>query len=316
MTDAAVFVGIDISKTRLDIAVRPLGIAFGVDHDEAGIVILIERLRQHLPALVVLEATGGLEVMVASALAAAELPVVVVNPRQVRDFAKATGRLAKTDAIDAQVLAQFADAVRPALRPLPDASTQALAALLTRRRQIVDMLTAETNRLGSASRPIRHEIQTHIQWLECQVAKLDKELSQTIRSSPVWRAKDRLLQSMPGVGPVLATTLLASVPELGTLNRRQAAALVGVAPLNRESGAWRGKRLVGGGRAPVRAVLYMGALVASRHNPVLKAFYQRLRQAGKAPKVALTACMRKLLTMLNAMLKDDKPWRGISAPAT
>lgn len=316
MTDAAVFVGIDISKARLDMAGRPLGIAFGVDHDEAGIGTLIERLRQHPPALVVLEATGGLEVLVASALAAAELPVVVVNPRQVRDFAKATGRLAKTDALDAQVLAQFADAVRPALRPLPDASTQALAALLTRRRQIVARLTAETNRLGSASRPIRPEIQTHIQWLECHVAKLDKELSQTIRSSPVWRAKDRLLHSMPGVGPVLATTLLAGVPEWGPLTRRQAAALVGVAPLNRESGTWRGKRVVWGGRAPVRAVLYMGALVAARHNPVLKAFYQRLRQAGKAPKVALTAGMRKRLTMLNAMLKDGKRWRGISAPAT
>jgi transposase len=316
MTDAAVFVGIDISKARLDVAVRPRGTAFGVDHDDAGIVTVIERLRSQPPTLVVLEATGGLEVVVASALAAAGLPVVVVNPRQVRDFAKATGRLAKTDAIDAQVLAQFADAVRPALRPLPDASTQALAALMTRRRQILDMLTAETNRLESASRRIRHEIQTHIRWLERQVAKLDEELSQTIRSSPVWRAKDDLLQSMPGVGPVLATTLLASVPELGTLNRRQVAALVGVAPLNRESGTWRGKRTVWGGRAPVRAVLYMGALVAARHNPVLKAFYQRLRQAGKAPKVALTACMRKLLTMLNAMLKHHTPWRGICVQPT
>lgn len=316
MTDAAVFVGIDISKARLDVALRPLGSAFSVDHDDAGIVTVIERLRSQPPTLVVLEATGGLEVVVASALAAAGLPVVVVNPRQVRDFAKATGRLAKTDAIDAQVLAQFADAVRPALRPLPDASTQALAALMTRRRQILDMLTAETNRLGSASRRIQREIQTHIRWLERQVAKLDEELSQTIRSSPVWRAKDDLLQSMPGVGPVLATTLLASVPELGMLNRRQVAALVGVAPLNRESGTWRGKRTVWGGRAPVRAVLYMGALVAARHNPVLKAFYQRLRQAGKAPKVALTACMRKLLTMLNAMLKHHTPWRGICAQPT
>jgi transposase len=316
MTDAAVFVGIDISKARLDVALRPRGTAFGVDHDDAGIVTVIERLRSQPPTLVVLEATGGLEVVVASALAAAGLPVVVVNPRQVRDFAKATGRLAKTDAIDAQVLAQFADAVRPALRPLPDASTQALAALMTRRRQILDMLTAETNRLESASRRIRREIQTHIRWLERQVAKLDEELSQTIRSSPVWRAKDDLLQSMPGVGPVLATTLLASVPELGTLNRRQVAALVGVAPLNRESGTWRGKRTVWGGRAPVRAVLYMGALVAARHNPVLKAFYQRLRQAGKAPKVALTACMRKLLTMLNAMLKHHTPWRGICVQPT
>lgn len=316
MTDAAVFVGIDISKARLDVALRPLGVAFGVDHDEAGIASVIERLRRQPPTLVVLEATGGLEVMVASALAAAGLPVVVVNPRQVRDFAKATGRLAKTDAIDTQVLAPFAHAVRPALRPLPDASTQALAALMPRRRQILDMRTAETNRLWSASRAIRPEIQTHIRWLVRQVAKLDKELSQTIRSSPAWREKDDLLQSMPGVGPVLATTLLASVPELGTLNRRQIAALVGVAPLNRESGTWRGKRVVGGGRAPVRAVMYMGALVAARHNPILKAFYQRLRQAGKASKVALTACMRKLLTMLNAMLKHHTPWREICVQPT
>ncbi len=249
--------------------------------------------------------------MVVGALAAAGLPVVVINPRQVRDFAKATGRLAKTDAIDAQVLAQFAEAVRPTVRPMPDAHTQALAALMTRRRQVLDMLTAETNRLGSAPRRIRREIQTHIRWLERQVAKLDDELRQAIHSSPVWREKDDLLQSMPGVGPVLATTLLASVPELGTLNRRQIAALVGVAPVNRDSGTLRGKRMVWGGRAAVRAVLYMGALVAARHNPVLKAFYQRLRQAGKTSKVALTACMRKLLTMLNAMLKHRTPWRGI-----
>ncbi len=316
MTDVAVFVGIDISKARMDVAVRPLGTVFSVAHDDAGMAALIERLRSPLPALIVLEATGGLEAMVVGALAAAGLPVVVINPRQVRDFAKATGRLAKTDAIDAQVLAQFAEAVRPTVRPMPDAHTQALAALMTRRRQVLDMLTAETNRLGSAPRRIRREIQTHIRWLERQVAKLDDELRQAIHSSPVWREKDDLLQSMPGVGPVLATTLLASVPELGTLNRRQIAALVGVAPVNRDSGTLRGKRMVWGGRAAVRAVLYMGALVAARHNPVLKAFYQRLRQAGKASKVALTACMRKLLTMLNAMLKHRTPWRGICVHGT
>jgi transposase len=316
MTDVAVFVGIDISKARMDVAVRPLGTVFSVAHDDAGMAALIERLRSPLPALIVLEATGGLEAMVVGALAAAGLPVVVINPRQVRDFAKATGRLAKTDAIDAQVLAQFAEAVRPTVRPMPDAHTQALAALMTRRRQVLDMLTAETNRLGSAPRRIRREIQTHIRWLERQVAKLDDELRQAIHSSPVWREKDDLLQSMPGVGPVLATTLLASVPELGTLNRRQIAALVGVTPVNRDSGTLRGKRMVWGGRAAVRAVLYMGALVAARHNPVLKAFYQRLRQAGKASKVALTACMRKLLTMLNAMLKHRTPWRGICVHGT
>lgn len=216
MTDVAMFVGIDISKARMDVAVRPLGTVFSVAHDEVGLATLLTRLRSPVPALIVLEATGGLEVMVVGALVAAGLPVVVINPRQVRDFAKATGRLAKTDALDAQVLAQFAEAVRPAVRPFPDAQTQALAALLTRRRQLLDMLTAETNRLGSASRPIRGAIQAHIRWLERQVAKLDDELRQAIQASPVWREKDDLLQSMPGVGPVLAITLLASVPELGT----------------------------------------------------------------------------------------------------
>jgi transposase len=249
-------------------------------------------------------------------LAAAGVRVVVVNPRQVRDFAKATGRLAKTDALDAQVLAQFAEAVRPAIRPLPDTSTQELAALVARRRQLVEMLTAEKNRLGRVPRRIDGDIRAHIAWLERQLAQLDADLTRAIQSSPIWREKDEWLQSMPGVGPVLATTLLASLPELGTLNRRQIAALVGVAPLNRESGGWRGTRIVWGGRTAVRAVLYMGALVAARHNPVLKAFYQRLRQAGKAPKVALTACMRKLLTVLNAMLKDGKLWRGMSAQGT
>ena len=316
MTASPVFVGIDVSKARLDIAVRPAGTISSVPHDEAGMATVVEQLRHMQPTLVVLEATGGLEVVLSGALAAAGVRVVVVNPRQVRDFAKATGRLAKTDALDAQVLAQFADAVRPAVRPLPEASTQELAALLARRRQLVEMLTAEKNRLGRAPRRIDRDIRTHIAWLERQVAQLETDLTRAIHGSPIWREKDEWLQSMPGVGPVLATTLLASLPELGTLNRRQIAALVGVAPLNRESGRWRGKRIVWGGRTAVRAVLYMGALVAARHNPVLKAFYQRLRQVGKAPKVALTACMRKLLTTLNAMLKHRTSWRGISAQAT
>ncbi|MGH7232990.1 MAG: IS110 family transposase [Nitrospiraceae bacterium] len=313
MTESPGFVGIDVSKARLDLAVRPTGTTRTTPHDEAGVATVVEQLRQMQPSLVVMEATGGLEVVLSGVLAAAGVRVVVVNPRQVRDFAKATGRLAKTDALDAQVLAQFAEAVRPPVRPLPEARTQELAALITRRRQLIEMLTAEKNRLGSAPRRIQREIRTHIAWLARQVAHLNTDLTAAIRSSPIWREKDELLQSMPGVGPVLATTLLASLPELGALDRRQIAALVGVAPLNRDSGRWRGKRIVWGGRTAVRAVLYMGALVAARHNPVRKAFYQRLRHAGKAPKVALTACMRKVLTMLNAMLKHRTPWRAICA---
>jgi len=309
MTDSPIFVGIDVSKARLDVATRPAGPPMSVPYDEAGIALVVNQLQPLHPTLVVLEATGGLEVVVSGALAAAGFPVAVVNPRQVRDFARATGRLAKTDALDAHILAQFAAAVRPPVRPLPEPNVQELAALMARRRQLLEMLTAEKNRLGSAPRRIRRDIQTHITWLERQLARLGDDLTHLIRSSPLWREHDDLLQSMPGVGPVLATTLLASLPELGTLDRRQIAALVGVAPLNRDSGTRRGKRMIWGGRAAVRAVLYMGALVGARHNPVLRAFYQRLRQAGKAPKVALTACMRKLLTMLNAMLKHRTPWR-------
>lgn len=316
MTDAAVFVGIDISKTRLDVALRPTGSAFTVAYDETGITTVVHRLRTLSPAGIVLEATGGLEVLLSGALATAGLPVAVVNPRQVRDFARATGRLAKTDALDAQILAQFAEAVRPACRPLPDANTQQLAALITRRRQLVEMLTAEKNRRGSAPRVMRPQIQQHIEWLQQHLAQLDQELTTAVQASPIWREHDELLQSVPGIGPVVTRTLLAELPELGTLTHKQIAALVGVAPLNRDSGAFRGKRTVWGGRATVRAALYMGALVAARHNRVLKAFYQRLRQAGKAPKVALTACMRKLLTMLNAMLKHRTSWRDRAVAAT
>ena len=267
------------------------------------------------PTLIVLEATGGLEVPVTAALTAAGLPVVVVNPRQARDFAKATGRLAKTDALDAHGLAHFAEAVRPAPRPLPDAQTQALSAQLARRRQRLDRLTAEKNRLGSAPHTIHADIQAHITWLERRLTALNDDLDQTIRASPVWRAQDDLLQSTPGVGPVLSHTLLADLPEVGTLSRQQIAALVGVAPLNRDSGTLRGKRTVWGGRAHVRAVLYMGTLVAVRYNPVLHTFYERLRRAGKAPKLALTACMRKLLTILNAMLKHRTAWQQNYVPA-
>lgn len=305
-----VFVGIDVSQTRLDIAVRP-GSSFALTHDESGMTTLIEQLRALRPTLIVLEATGGMEIPLTSALATAELPVVVVNPRQVRDFAKASGRLAKTDALDAQMLAQFAEVMRPQPRPLPDAEARALAALLTRRRQLVEMLTAERNRLLSAPSPIRKSLRTHIAWLERELQHTDTDLAEAIRQSPVWREKDELLRSVPGVGPVLTTTLLANLPELGTLTNKQIAALVGVAPLNRDSGTLRGRRTVWGGRAQVRAVLYMSAIVAARFNPVIRAFYQRLQRAGKAKKVALTACMRKLLTILNAMLKHRTPWRRV-----
>jgi transposase len=308
MSDPQVFVGIDVSKAQLDVALRPTADRWHVSNDEPGIATLVERLRTVQPTLVVLEATGGLEVPVTGALAEAGVPVVVVNPRHAREFAKATGRLAKTDPLDAQGLAHFAEAVRPSPRPLPDAQAQALSALLTRRRQLVQMLTAERRRLQSAPQRIRADIQAHITWLERRLARTDDDLAAAIRSSPLWRAKDELLQSMPGVGPVLSRTLVAEVPELGMVNRKEIAALIGVAPFNFDSGSLRGKRAVWGGRAHVRAVLYMSTLAAVRHNPVLKAFYERLRAMGKAPKVALTACMRKLLTMLNAMLKHQTPW--------
>lgn len=308
MNTIPVFVGIDVSKDRLDIALRPTGERDAVANAEPDITALVARLQTLHPTVTVLEATGGFELAVTAALAAARQPVVVVNPRQVRDFAKATGQLAKTDTLDATILAQFAEAVRPAIRAIPDATTQALAALLTRRRQLVVMRTAEQNRLATALPPVRKGIRAHLAWLDRQLAQLDEDLTRAIRESPVWREKDDLLQSVPGVGPVLARTLLASLPELGTLNRKQIAALVGVAPFNRDSGTLRGRRTIWGGRAPVRAALYMGALAATRWNPVIRAFYQRLCVAGKAKKVALTACMRKLLTMLNAMIKSRSPW--------
>ena len=256
----------------------------------------------------VLEATGGLELPLAGALAAGSLPVVVINPRQARDFAKATGRLAKTGALDAQVLAHFAGAVRPPVRPLPDADTQELDSLTTRRNQVVAMVVAERNRLGRASRAVAPGIQAHIEWLEQELEDLNQGLRQTLRRSPVWREKDDLLRPVPGVGEQLSLTLLAHLPELGKLDRKQIAALVGVAPMNRDSGTMRGRRTVSGGRTRVRAVLYMGALVASRHNPVIRSFYQRLLAAGKPKKLALTACMRKLLTILNGMVKSGERW--------
>jgi len=303
-----VYVGIDVAKDSMEIAVHASEQRWSFTNDEAGVSRVASLLEDMAPALVVLEATGGLELPLTAALAVAGVPTVAANPRQVRDFAKATGRLAKTDALDAQVLAHFAAAVRPVPRSLPDAQAQELKDILTRRRQVVEMLTAERNRLGSARKSVRGRIQAHIAWLEGELAEIDDELRQSIKRSPLWREKDNLLRSTPGVGPVLSATLLTQLPELGTLNRRQIASLVGVAPLNRDSGTLRGKRTVWGGRAPVRAVLYMATLVATRYNPAIRNFYHRLCAAGKAKKVALTACMRKLLTILNAMLKHHTPW--------
>ncbi len=308
MSEETIYVGIDVSKERLDVAVRPSGDSWGVSYDQPGVEELVAELLVLVPVVVVLEATGNLEVPAVAALAAAGLPVVVVNPRQVRDFAKATGRLAKTDALDAQVLAHFAEAVRPSQRPLPDAQTQKLAALTTRRNQVVSMLVAEKNRLGQAAAGVRPSIQAHIGWLEQELNDLDQGLRQTISRSPLWRERDDLLRSVPGVGEQLSLTLLAHLPELGTMDRKQIAALVGVAPINRDSGRMRGKRSVWGGRARVRAALYMSALVGSRHNPVIRDLYQRLLAAGKPKKLALTACMRKLLTILNAMVKKHQRW--------
>jgi transposase len=309
MADTLMCGGIDVSKAQLDIALRPTGQGWQVPNEEEGITMLVARLQAVEPTLIVVEATGGMELPVTLALAAAGLPVAVVNPRHTRDFAKATGQLAKTDALDARVLAHFAEAVRPVPRPLPEAHAQELSALLGRRRQLIERLTAEKNRLSAAPVGLRPRIQAHLHWLEHALRDVDTDVARRIRTSPVWRVKDHLLQSVPGVGPVLSHTLVAQLPELGTLTRQRIAALVGVAPFNRESGTLRGKRTVWGGRAHVRTILYMGTLVAVRFNPVLKTFYARLRAAGTAAKVALTACMRKLLAILNAMLKHQTPWQ-------
>jgi transposase len=303
------FVGIDVCKRDLEIAVRPEGTRWATNNDEKRIEELADRLRVMKPTMVVLEATGGLEASLVAALVGAKLPVVVVNPRQVRDFAKATGRLAKTDAIDAAVIAHFAEAVRPKIRPVKDEQAQELAALLARRRQLVDMLTAEKNRLNTARKRIRNDIEAHIAWLEKRLKEVDTDLAKRIKEIPAWRQRDEILRSTPGVGPVLSVTLLAGLPELGSLNRREIAHLVGVAPLNRDSGQYKGKRSVWGGREQVRSVLYMGTLSAVRFNPVIRAFYTRLIAAGKKRKVAITACMRKLLVILNAMVKAGTAWR-------
>lgn len=310
MEQQAIYVGVDVAKARLDVFLRPTDDRWEIFHDQKGVAKLVSRLEALDPAMVLLEATGGLELSLVAALAAAALPVVVVNPRQVRDFARATGKLAKTDSLDAAILAHFAEAVQPPVRPLRDADTQALNSLAARRHQVMAMRVSEKNRLRAAAPDIRSRIEAHIAWLEQELDDLDKTLKQTLRGSPIWQEKDDLLRSVPGVGPQLSLALLAYLPELGTLDRRQIAALVGVAPYNRDSGTLRGKRTVCGGRGRVRAALYMGALVASRHNPVITDLYQRLLAAGKPKKLALTACMRKLLTILNSILRHGSPWRN------
>lgn len=303
-----VVVGVDVSKEHLDVYLMPSGDQKRVTNDDAGCSELATWLVTNAPSRIVLEATGGLEMLAVSTLSAAGLPVVVVNPRQVRNFAKACGLLAKTDILDAKIIARFAQAIKPEIRPLKDEASQNLAALLARRRQLVEMLVAEKNRVISATTSVRKGIMTHIAWLTHQIDDVDKDISTLIQSSEFWKAKEEILTSVKGIGPVTAATILAALPELGTISRQQLGALVGVCPYNRDSGKFRGKRAISGGRATVRSVLYMATLCAARFNPVIKAFYQRLTSAGKLHKVAITACMRKLLTILNAMVKNNQKW--------
>ncbi len=306
---AELFAGIDISKARLDVAVRGAQVrGWNVKYDEAGVEALVQEFRKLAPTLVVLEASGGLETHILGALAAAGVPVVRINPRQARDFARATGELAKTDEIDARILALFAERIRPEMRPLPSEDLRDLDALMTRRRQLVDIRVSERNRLQQASPVVRASIQEHIEWLDARIDEVTKELQERIEANDLWREKDLVLRSVPGVGPTLSLSLLTSVPELGTLNRQKVTKLVGVAPLNCDSGTMRGQRRIWGGRADVRAVLYMATMSAITHNPVIREFYQRLLARGKIKKVALVACMRKLLTILNRMLKDNTSW--------
>jgi transposase len=310
MSKSDVFVGIDISKAELQVATRPEGKPMTFANTEDGIAFLIEFLKSLCPSLVVLEATGGLEIAVVNAMAVKEFPVVVVNARQIRDFAKALGRLAKTDRVDAEVIAQFAEAVRPVLRPLKDEQTQRLQALNTRRSQLVAMIRSEQNRLHSAPKWTVKEIQSHLKWLKNALEKMDKEIADLIKGSPIWCEKNAILQSFKGVGPVTSAILLAAVPELGSIASKPLSALIGVAPLNRDSGQSRGKRVVWGGRQNVRSVLYMATMAAIRFNPVISVFYTRLRDAGKPHKVAITACMRKTIVTLNSMIKNQRYWHS------
>ena len=315
MSSPLLFVGIDVSKARRDTALRPDGRTFADRNDPDGIAALVARLVALQPALIVLEATGGYEMPLAAALQVAGLPVAVINPRQARDFAKATGRLAKTDKIDAAVLAHFAEAVRPAPRPVADPQVRHLDALLARRQQLIGM-RMESNRLGTATDPaVRDGLGRHIVWLEAELAEADKQLAAAVRASPAWREKDELLQSVPGIGPVSSQTLLAALPELGTLPGGQLAALVGLAPFADDSGTRQRGRHVRGGRAVVRRVLYLAALSAVRHNAVLKAFRERLAARGKRPKVILTAVARRLLVIANAIIRSGRPWEAELAAA-
>jgi len=308
-----IFVGIDISKAWLDIAVHERAEVFRTSNDETGIASLVKRLKRLKASLIVLEPTGGFEMLLVAELTHAGLPAAVVNAKRVRDFARATGRLAKTDKLDAKVLAHFAAAVRPPVRALQTEDEEQLTALLTRRRQVLDMLTVEKNRLVTVRAKMRSDLEAHIHWLSESLKELDQEIEDFIEGTPVWKEKDALLQSVPGVGPVTSATMLGMLPELGLLNRQEIAALVGVAPLNKDSGKKHGKRRVFGGRADVRSILYMAALSAKKFNPVIRIFYERLIKQGKEKKVALTACMRKLLVILNAMMHSNQPWRALPA---
>jgi transposase len=308
---AAIFVGIDVSKDRLDVHVRPSGEAFAVARDGESLAVLVERLGGLGASVIGVEATGGFETVVAAALGAAGLPVVVVNPAQVRSFAQALGKRAKTDPIDAGVIAHFVEATRPEIRPLPDEQTQLLADLVARRRQIVQMIVAERQRgRRTTMKRLKRSTQRVVAVLETELNEVDAEIDDSVRGSPAWRQNEDLLRSVPGVGPIVARTLLAELPELGRLDRRQIAALAGLAPWTRQSGKWKGKSLIGGGRSSVRAVLFVSALAAARCNPALKAFRQRLLDAGKPKIVAVIAVARKLLTILNAILRDQKPWQS------
>ena len=308
------FIGVDIAKDSFEFVAYGDDRHFNMSNDGTGIRQAVEQIQKLSPELVVLEATGGYEHPLVAALSIAKLPVVVINPRQVRDFAKATGQLAKTDAIDAAVLAQFAAVIKPDLRPIADADMLLLKEVVSRRQQLVEMLVAERNRMGIAHNPsVKADIQAHIDWLRKRLNEADGELRRQIKESPVWRAKDDLLRTVPGVGPMTSVALLANLPELGRLNRHQIAALVGVAPFNRDSGMMRGKRAVWGGRSSLKAILYMAALSATKWNPAIKTFYERLCASGKPKKVALTACMRKLLIVLNSMMKNNTAWRCAEA---
>jgi transposase len=305
-----IIVGIDVSKDRLDVAVRPSGEAFAVGRNAAGLEELAARLRTLSPQVVALEATGGFETIAAAALASTGLPVVIVNPAQIRSFAKAIGQRAKTDPIDAAVIAQFAEATKPEPRPLPDEATRLLADLVARRRQIIDMMIAERQREKRLTvLRLKKSIARLLKALEKELASLDSDIDDAVRGSPAWREKEDLLASVPGIGTVIARTLMAELPELGQLGRKEIAALAGLAPFTRQSGQWRGHSFIGGGRPPVRSALFMGAMVAKQHNPILKAFFDRLVAAGKPKMVALIAVARKLLTILNAILRDNRPWQ-------